>query len=677
MGRIDIAVTVIYLVGIVTLGCLAGQISRRRGGGEAKEYFLAGGTLRWPVIGMALFATNISCVHLVSLAQSGYDSGLLNGNFEWMAALTLIMLGLFFAPFYIRSRVATLPDFLERRYCRACRDWLAVLSMLSAITIHIGFSFLTGGIVLKTLFNVDMYTSILVVAALTGLYTIVGGLMAVVLTEAIQTVVLIVGAALITWFAWDKMGGWDAMTSVLEVENALGEDHLRKISMLRPVGDVDGMPWYSVFLGYPVLGIWYWCAEQTIVQRVLGARSEDHARVGPLFAGVIKILPVFIFVMPGMFAFTLAKSGRLDISALELSESYNVTAPLKNGVFQLDEAALVRTKSFDAATGTVNLNRAQDAGLLDDSMIESIRQHGEKVSDEMRDVRVALRLGELTLDEVKLADAGVLQKTELDTRLNITQASAQGLIDEATVRQVRAQGEMVHNSKGIYGVMITQLMPTGLVGVMVAALLAALMSTVSGALNSISTLFSYDLYKRFKPDTSDHTLVFVGRVSAFCALLIAIGMIPLLDNYESIFNGLNEIIAHMAPPVTCVFMLGVFWPRASAKSAKLTLWYGSALGALVFLLVKIGDVTPAAAWLTRVSENSTFLKAFYLLCACVAMQVVFSLVWPAGESERASHLYWDHPLKPLEDKGWPGLGNYKLLTVLLLIAMSILYYLFR
>ena len=290
---------------------------------------------------------------------------------------------------------------------------------------------------------------------------------------------------------------------------------------------------------------------------------------------------------------------------------------------------------------------------------------------------MALRLGELTLDEDKLADAGVLQKKELDTRLNVTQALAQGLIDEATVQQVRAKGEMVHNSKGIYGVMITQLMPTGLVGVMVAALLAALMSTVSGALNSISTLFSYDLYKRFKPDTTDHKLVFVGRVSAFVALLIAIGLIPLLDNYESIFNGLNEIIAHMAPPVTCVFMLGVFWPRASAKSAKLTLWYGSALGALVFLLVKIGDVTPAAAWLTGVSENSTFLKAFYLLCACVAMQVVFSLIWPAGESERASHLYWDHPLKPLEDKGWPGLGNYKLLTVLLVIAMSILYYLFR
>jgi SSS family solute:Na+ symporter len=348
----------------------------------------------------------------------------------------------------------------------------------------------------------------------------------------------------------------------------------------------------------------------------------------------------------------------------------------------LDEAALVRAKAFDTAAKKLNLTRAKEAGLLDEPMIESIRQHGEKVSDEIRDVRVALRLGVLTLDENKLIAAGVLhkktiQEKEIEARLNVTAARAQGLIDDATVQQVRAKGEMVHDSKGIYGVMITQLMPKGLVGVMVAALLAALMSTVSGALNSISTLFSYDLYKRFKPDTSDHKLVLVGRVSAFVALLIAIGLIPLLDNYESIFNGLNEIIAHMAPPVTCVFMLGVFWPRASAKSAKLTLWYGSALGALVFILVKIGNVTPAAEWLTGVSENSMFLMAFYLLCACVAMQVVFSIIWPAGASERASHLYWDHPLKPLEDKGWPGLGNYKLLTVLLIIAMSILYYLFR
>ena len=220
MGIIDITITVVYLVLIVTLGCVAGLIQRRRGGGEAKDYFLAGGTLRWPVIGLALFATNISCVHLVSLAQAGFDTGLLQGNFEWMAAFTLVMLGIFFAPFYIRSKVATLPDFLEKRYCRACRDWLAILSLVSAVTIHIGFSFLTGGKVLESLFHVNIYTSIVVIAALTGLYTIVGGLMAVVVTEAIQTVVLVLGASLITLFAWNRMGGWEPMMQTLD---SLGE----------------------------------------------------------------------------------------------------------------------------------------------------------------------------------------------------------------------------------------------------------------------------------------------------------------------------------------------------------------------------------------------------------------------------------------------------------------------
>ncbi len=613
MSGIDIAVTVLYLVVIVTLGCTAGLINRRRGSGDAKEYFLAGGTLRWPIIGMALFATNISCVHLVSLAQSGFDTGLLNGNFEWMAAFTLIMLGVFFAPFYIRSRVSTLPDFLERRYCRECRDWLAVLSMISAVTIHIGFSFLTGGIVLKSLFGVDMYLSIVVVAALTGLYTIIGGLMAVVLTEAIQTVVLILGAMLITWFAWDKMGGWDAMTAVLATKDALGEDTLNKISMLRPAGDPSGMPWYSIFLGYPVLGIWYWCADQTIVQRVLGARSENDARVGPLFAAMIKILPVFIFVMPGLFAFTLAHSGKLDLTSIEKS--------------------------------------------------------GE------RNVHVLVATGDLKLDTEALKQAGLYDETT--HALQVDEAEKQKLVDASTASLIRENGGHVYDSKGIYGVMITQLMPTGLVGVMVAALLAALMSTVSGALNSISTLFSYDLYKRFKPDASDKQLVLVGRITALLALLLAIGLVPLLNGYPSIFNGLNDIIAHIAPPVTCVFVLGVFWPGASAMSAKWTLWLGSALGATVFILKTLGDATPFAAWLDWLSDGSFMMMAFYLLCVCIAMQVTFSMIWPAGESERSSKLYWEHPLMPLKDKGWPGIGNYKVLSVAVIAIMAVLYYIFR
>ena len=186
---LDVAVLVVYLVGIVGIGCLAGL--RQRKGSEGAQYFLAGGTLTWPLIGLALFSTNISTVHLVSQAQEGYLNGLLYGNFEWMAPFTLIVLALFFAPFYFRSRVTTLPDFLEKRYSRASRDWLAGLSIISAIFIHIGFSLYTGAVVLQGMFGTPVMMTIIIAALLTGLYTIIGGLMAVVLTESIQTIVLL------------------------------------------------------------------------------------------------------------------------------------------------------------------------------------------------------------------------------------------------------------------------------------------------------------------------------------------------------------------------------------------------------------------------------------------------------------------------------------------------------
>ncbi len=500
------------------------------------------------MIGLALFATNISCLHLVSLAQSGFDSGLLNGNFEWMAAFTLILLALLFVPFYIRSGVATLPDFLERRYNRACRDWLAFISIVSAIIIHIAFSFLAGGIVLETLFGINMYYSIIVIALLTGLYTIIGGLRAVVVTESIQTVVLVTGATIITIAAWNKMGGWQPMTAALQENNSLD-----KLSMIRPLGDNSGMSWLAVFLGYPVLGIWYWCADQTIVQRVLGAKDENHARSGALFCGFIKILPVFIFVLPGLFAYTLYRKGLLDLGSL---------------------------------------------------------QH------------------------------------------------------------VNEQGQTITNTKGIYTLMITQLVPSGLAGVLVAALLSGLMSQISGALNSIATLASYDLYQRFKPQTTDKALVKVGRWSAGIALLLSIGLLPLLNHYQSLFEGINDIIAHIAPPITCVFLLGIFWKKASAKSAQLTLWLGSLLGGLVYAINKL---YPGSF----MGHVPFMMMAFYLFCICVAMQIIFSFIYPVQHTARSEQLYWTSLCEPLRAKGWKGIGNYKFLSVALLVIMAVLYYIFK
>ena len=270
VSSFDIAVITFYLIGIVSIGCFAGVKLRQEGG--AGRYFLASHALRWPAIGLALFATNISTVHLISLAQAGYDQGLLMGNFEWMAGFTLILLALFFVPFYMRAKIATLPDFLEQRYNRACRDWLAIVSMVSAIVLHIAFPLAAGWLVLHHLIGIDKWTCIFLICGLTALYTVVGGLAAVVFTEAVQTVVLLLGAVLITAFAYAQVGGWDALVQGLARAEELG-----KLSMLRSSEIEQEFPWFAILLGYPVLGIWYWCADQTIVQRVLGAQRAACA----------------------------------------------------------------------------------------------------------------------------------------------------------------------------------------------------------------------------------------------------------------------------------------------------------------------------------------------------------------------------------------------------------------
>lgn len=566
---LDIIVTITYMVAIVSAGCWVGIRHRRKQkDGGAKDYFLAGGTLKWPMIGMALFATNISCVHLVALAQAGYEQGLLMGNFEWMAAFTLVLLALFFAPFYIRSKVSTLPDFLEKRYGRTCRDILAGFSLVSAVIVHIGFSLLTGAIVLSGLFGVDPWISIVVIAVATALYVVVGGLMAVVFTETVETVVLLFGAILITFFSFKFLGGdagvlagWDSLKTAL---NGEGEESM--LSMLRPHGDPSGLPWYAIMLGYPVLGIWYWCADQTIVQRVLGAQDENHARVGPLFAALIKILPVFLFVLPGLMFYAMVNQGMFaDLSG-----------------------------AMDMETGKATLSAMSGDGQW-----------------------------------------AIMKTSEAYTE------------------------------------MIIRLLPSGLTGVMAAALIAALMSTVSGALNSISTLVSYDIWRRLKPETSDKKLVLIGRCSAVGAMLVAMALVPLLGKYGSIFAGLNTIIAHIAPPVTAVFLWGVIWKRASYRGALATMIGGALLGVAVFT---INSLNPDG-WLATL-PGGFMMMAFYLFLACSAILITVSILMPKTAGEDPESLYFHSFAECFAFKGWSGIGNYKFLAILILSIMAVLYYIF-
>jgi len=560
MGHVDSIIIAVYLLAVVGLGVAAGFL-RRKGerGGEGGHYFLAGNTLAWPVIGLAMFAANISTVHLVSLAEAAYKYGLVFGNFEWMAGFTLILLSLFFAPLYLRSRVATLPDFLERRFNRGCRDVLSVVSLFSAIVIHMGVALYTAAWVLRgilglapgaTILGMDaLMLFIVVLGVLTGIYTMLGGLLAVVWTESVQTLLLLTGAVVITVVGYLKVGGWTELVHTLASHPhplaSVPDSHVtwgtgNFLNMARDAKDPSGLSWYSILLGYPVLGIWYWCCDQTIVQRVLAAKDEKNARLGPLFCAFLKIFPVFLFVLPGVICVALVQKGAFD---------------------------------------------------------------------------------------------GVAPQTSADT----------------------------------YTFLITHLLPVGLKGLVVAALLAAAMQTCSAALNSTATLVAYDLFKRYKPGLGDHQLVTIGKWTTVLATILAIVASPLFGHYTTIFEGINKLISYVAPPITTVFLLGVFWKRASGQSAFITLIAGILLGLAAFYL----------DW-NKIYRGDFMLIAFLLFVACVIIMVATTFMFPEPFKAEAKLLVWENWREPLRgEAGGRGFGNYRVLTVLILAVFVTLYFIFR
>ena len=301
---VDLIIIIGYLLGIMTIGILVGYKKRA----SSEEFFLAGKSLRWPMIGAALFTANISTIHLVGLAADGYRIGLVVGNFEWMASFTLIILGLVFAPFYFRSKIGTLPEYLEKRYSPTARTIMAFIAILGALLIHIGISLYAGAKVMEHFFGINMYISIIVIAVITATYTILGGLKAVVVTDTIQAVLLLAGAAILTLIGLSHLSDI-GIHNLAELRAAVKPDQMSMIHNLRNpgTGHINEYSWLTVMFGYFVLGIWYWCTDQTIVQKVLGAKTEKDGRDGAIFAGFLKILPVFLMVFPGVVGYLLFK----------------------------------------------------------------------------------------------------------------------------------------------------------------------------------------------------------------------------------------------------------------------------------------------------------------------------------------------------------------------------------
>lgn len=525
---IDLAVIVLYIFCIIFVGLWFSRKKKK----TSEGYFLAGKSLTWAIIGGSLFASNISTVHLVGFAESGFREGLVWGNFEWFSAFELMVLAFIFIPFYLRTKITTLPEFLEKRYDSRSRVILAIFSILAALFMHIGVSFYAGAVVFEEIFGLKIAISIIIIAVVTGIYTIIGGLSSVVITEAVQTVILILGSLTITLLAIFKLPevgihSYDAL------KEAVNPDRLKVV-------DFDtsktGFTFSDILFGHLVLGIWYWCTDQTIVQRVLGARSEKQAKLGALFAGFLKILPVFLMIIPGILAFALFHD------------------------------------------------------------------------------------------------------------------------------------QIAENTKNALPILIMELMPIGLKGLMIAALLAAVMSSVAAALNSCSTLVVYDIFDKLRPGLTDKSKIRIGRITGVVVLVLATIWSPFLGNLGAIFELINQMFSIFAPSIVAVFLWGILSRKGTARASFWTLFGGSLFAGSIFLIEKYAVINGMENYISNPDGiGINWLRQTYLFF------IVSSLIYLTVS-------YFDKSIQEISEGFYLRVKNpSKLINVVALVlasAMLIIYSIF-
>lgn len=314
---LDWFVVILYFV--VLLG-VAWWVIRQKPESSA-DYFLAGRHVGWFVIGASIFASNIGSEHVVGLAGTGAQSGVVMGHYELHSWLVLL-LGWVFVPFYMRARVFTMPEFLEKRYSPAARWILSITALVAYVLTKISVTIYAGAVVFQTLMGIDFWTGALVVVILTGVYTVLGGLRAVVYTESLQAIVLLLGSLTVTVMGLVRLGGWSRLVELA------GPDHL---NMFLPASHPE-FPWTGMLFAPPIVGLWYWCTDQYIVQRVLAARDEREARRGTIFAAYLKVTPFFIFLLTGVIAYALSQSGELELTEADQAFPAMVAAILPAGV---------------------------------------------------------------------------------------------------------------------------------------------------------------------------------------------------------------------------------------------------------------------------------------------------------------------------------------------------------
>src|SRR5215471_4693960 len=495
LAPLDLAIIGIYFLIVFCIGLYFARKER-----TSTDYFLASRDVGWFFIGASLFVSNISTEHFIGLSGTGASSGLAVGHFEWLACFMLLILGWVFVPFYLRSNVFTMPEFLERRFSRQCAVYLAGISIIAYIFTKISVQLYAASVVLERVAGWSLWKTAVVLVIATGIYTVAGGLAAVIYTDTVQTLILITGAVALTVIGLTRVGGLDHLRTMVPP----GYFH-----MIKPASDAN-FPWTGIFFGAPILGIWYWCTDQVIVQRVLSARDEGHAKAGTIFAGFLKILPVFMLVLPGIIAFALFP------------------------------------------------------------------------------------------DQVQKPDFA-------------------------------------------YPTLVLNLLPVGLVGLVMAALLAAVMGAMSSVFNSASTLVTLDFYKKLRPQVSERQLVNFGRFATGIMVLLGLLWVPFIHLLSAqLYIYLQSVQAYISPPIAACFVFGILWPRLNGSGAITSLLSGFVLGAARFIL-ELADraggghyfTSGLASWLV----NMNFLHyAIFMFVICAAVLIAVSLATPAPDRNKLAGL---------------------------------------
>jgi len=517
---------------------------------DSSDYFLAGKNEGWFVIGASLFASNIGSEIILGVSGAGARAEMPQANFEILASLILILLGWVFVPFYLRTGVYTMPEFLELRYNKACRNYLSVVSVLAYVLTKISLIIFAGALVFETM-GIPFWTGAIVTVLATGFYTVLGGLKAVIYTDMIQTFILLIGTAAVTYFGLSQLGGWNAMIETisqasLEAGNPPVE---RFFNLWRPVGDSD-YPWTGMLFGAPILGVWYWCTDQFIVQRTLSAKDLSNARKGTLFAGFLKLLPVFLFFLPGVIAYALAQKGMLNFS--------------------------------------------------------------------------------------------------------------------------------LENPDQALPAMITGFLPIGLKGLAISGLLAALMSSLSSAFNSSSTLITIDFYKQYKPKATEKELVWVGQIATILLVIFSLGWIPFMKTLMGggIFRYLQSVQAYISPPIAAVFLFGLYFQWINARGAIISLWTGFGLGILRLVtefMSKEGIIQVADDSLLGMMLSINFLH--YAIVLFVFSAAVLMLVSKMGQPQSAEVLKLV-TFQKTETKSKSALSSDGWLTIILIICVLFIWWIF-